>query len=80
MHSAGPAAPASIELRDARLAVTLFSPMRVTVGLFDTRGRLAAQTVDRVLPAGTHDLPVFDNGVSAGVSVVRVRIGGHMHV
>ncbi len=75
-RAGGPAAQTRVALNNARISLSLPAPTHVTVSAFDTRGGLVSSAVDGIFPAGKHSLPVFDEGMSAGLSVVRVRAGG----
>ncbi len=71
--------PSMVTLVGIRLLVSVEAPTRISVELFDTRGRSATGVVDQLFPAGRHSLSFLDADISAGVTLVRVRLGASSH-
>ena len=51
---------------------------RVTLQVFDARGRLVARLVDGLRPAGAHAVPLDGQPLPSGVYVARLQVGGEV--
>jgi hypothetical protein len=83
LHGAKTAAPMSLlKVRfnqsnaNAVISYTLQDSRRVSVHIFDQRGRRIAAIVDGIISAGRHDAVWDANRVPAGVYIVKMAIDG----
>ncbi len=62
--------------RSARVEFTLSQPSDITLDVFDVTGRRVASLAGGAYAAGTHGLDWDASRVSAGLYVLRLRVGG----
>ena len=62
------------------LCFAIQSPMRVSLKIYDTSGRLVATIIDEVLSAGRHQVSWSSQGVSPGVYLIVLEAGADRKV